>query len=111
VAVTGERLWAALSDTNEVVEVSPTDGSVLRRIPVGGKPVALMFDGVNLWSANEDGNSVTRIDIDTGKALNSTPVPGGPWALAWSPCGGNCRDIWVAGEAGDTVSRVRVEGP
>jgi streptogramin lyase len=111
VAVTVDRVWAALSDTNEVVEVNPADGSVLRRTTVGGKPVALLFDGVNLWSANEDGNSITRIDLATGKALSTTPVPGGPYALAWSPCGGNCRDIWVAGEAGDTVSRVRVEGP
>ena len=110
-AVTGQRLWAALSDTNEVVEVNPDDGSVLRRIPVGRKPVAIFYDGLNLWTANQDGGSITRIDIDTGKAISTTPVPGGPYALAWSPCGGNCRDIWVAGEAGDTVSRVRVEGP
>jgi hypothetical protein len=36
-------------------------------------------------------------------------VPGGPYALAWSECGAGCGDLWVAGEAGDTVSRVRVQ--
>jgi DNA-binding beta-propeller fold protein YncE len=93
-----------------VAEIDPASGKLLARVAVGGRPVSLLFDGATLWSADQAGNSVTRIDVSKANKLASIAVPGGPYALAWAPCGANCADLWVAGEANDTVSRVRVAG-
>ena len=73
-------------------------------------PVALLFNGASLWSANQDANSVTRLDVGAARVVTTVRVPGGPYALAWTACGAGCGDLWVAGEAGDAVSRVRVQG-
>jgi YVTN family beta-propeller protein len=91
--------------------VDPASGSVLARVPVGKKPVALLFDGATLWSADQDGNSVTRLDVATARQLTTIAVLGGPYALAWAPCGSGCGDLWIADEAIHSVSRVRITGP
>jgi DNA-binding beta-propeller fold protein YncE len=109
-AFDGAHLWAALSDKNAVAELDPASGSVLATVAVGGRPVSLLFDGATLWSADQAGNSVTRIDVSKAAKLTTIAVPGGPYALAWAACGAGCGDLWVAGEANNTVSRVRVTG-
>jgi DNA-binding beta-propeller fold protein YncE len=109
-AFDGSHLWAALSDKNEVAELDPASGKVLATVAVGNRPVSLLFDGATLWSADQAGNSVTRIDVSKANKLTTIAVPGGPYALAWAPCGAGCGDLWVAGEANDTVSRVRLAG-
>ena len=109
-AFDGAHIWAALADKNEVAEIDPASGKVLARVAVGGRPVSLLFDGATLWSANQVGESVTRIDVTKASKLTSIAVPGGPYALAWAPCGPGCADLWVAGEADNTVSRIRVAG-
>jgi YVTN family beta-propeller protein len=109
-AFDGRHIWAALADKNEVAEIDPASGNVLARVVVGNKPVSLLFDGATLWSADQADNSVSRIDVTKASKLATISVPGGPYALAWAPCGTGCGDLWVAGEANDTVSRVRVTG-
>ncbi|MCC6190593.1 MAG: protein kinase [Anaerolineales bacterium] len=109
-AYDGERLWVALRDQGAVVALDPSGGAELARVAVGAGPVALLFSGASLWSANQDANSVTRLDVAAARAVATVRVPGGPYALAWTNCGANCGDLWVAGEAGDTVSRVRAPG-
>ena len=109
-AYDGAHLWAALSDKNAVAELDPASGSVIATVAVGSRPVSLLFDGASLWSADQAGNSVNRIDVTKASKLATIAVPGGPYALAWAPCGAGCGDLWIAGEANDTVSRVRVNG-
>jgi len=93
-----------------VAELDPATGRVLATVAVGNRPISLLFDGATLWSADQAGNSVTRIDVTKASKLATITVPGGPYALAWAPCGTGCGDLWVAGEADDTVSRVRITG-
>ena len=109
VAYDGQRLWAALEDKNQVIAVDPADGSVEGRVTVGQRPLALLYDGRTLWTANQQGNSVSQVDVAAAAVLKTYPVPGGPYALAWASCGAGCGDLWVAGEADGTVSRLRIE--
>jgi serine/threonine-protein kinase len=104
----GEHLWMALSDRGEVVKLDRSNGVILDRVPVGARPAALLFDGTTLWVADIEGNAVIRIDVATASELMAVPVEGGPFALAWVPCGESCGDLWIASEAADTVSRVRL---
>jgi hypothetical protein len=71
--------------------------------------VALAFDGQSLWVGTQRGNQLVRIAVDTGKVAETLSVPGGPYAVTTAACGANCVDVWVVGEAGDSVSRVRVK--
>jgi hypothetical protein len=109
-AYDGQRLWVALRDQAALVALDPQDGAELARVAVGARPVALLFDGRSLWSANQEGGSLTRVDVAAARALATVRVPGGPYALAHTACSAGCVDLWVAGEAGDTVSRVRLAG-
>ncbi len=108
-ALDGQQLWVALRDQSAVVALDPATGAEAARVPVGAGPAALLFDGRTLWSAGQTANTVTRVDVETARALLTVRVPGGPYALAWTACGAGCGDLWVAAEAGDAVSRVRVE--
>jgi YVTN family beta-propeller protein len=107
-AYDGQHLWVALEDAGRVAQLRPEDGSVVRQVVTGRRPVDLLFDGRHLWVANEQSNSVSRIDVSTGQVIATFDVPGGPFALGWAPCGESCADLWVAGQSGDTVSRIRV---
>lgn len=104
----GSQLWAALSARNEVVAVDINSGTVVQRLEVGERPVALLYDGVSLWSANQGSDSVSEIDPQRAEERRRVDVPDGPWALEWVVCGSGCGDLWVASEAADSISRLRV---
>jgi sugar lactone lactonase YvrE len=107
-AFDGSRLWVAFEDANAVAAIDPASGQELLRVDVGERPLALAFDGSSVWSADQQSGTVTQIDSEGGRG-RQVEVPGGPYALAWVPCGAGCGDLWVVGEAGDTVSRIRIE--
>jgi hypothetical protein len=70
--------------------------------------VALLFEGETLWVADQIGDSVIGLDVATAEPRTTLSVVGGPFALAWLTCGEGCGDLWVASEAADTVSRIRL---
>ena len=108
-AFDGSYLWVALSDQNQLVKMDRATGEpVAPRIDVGERPRALLFDGSTLWSADQQGNRVTGVDPLTATVETSLRVRGGPYALVWVPCGVACGDLWIASEASDSVSRVRL---
>jgi serine/threonine-protein kinase len=107
-AFDGQHLWVALSDRGEALKVDRSTGMILDRVLVGTRPTALLFDGTTLWAADIEGNTVIRIDVATAAEQMAISVEGGPYALAWVPCGEGCGDLWIASEAADTVSRVRL---
>lgn len=108
-AYDGVHLWVALADANQVVALDPSTGSQQLSVNVDGRPVALLYDGTILWVAAQKGNDVVGIDPKTGDVQSTIGVTGGPYALTSVSCGQGCVDLWVVGEAGDTVSRVRVK--
>jgi len=107
-AFDGSYLWAALSDQGQLVKLDRTNGSVVNRVEVGAGPRALLFDGSMLWSADQQANRVTGVDPLTATVETSLRVQGGPYALVWVSCGAACGDLWIASEASDSVSRVRL---
>jgi streptogramin lyase len=107
-AFDGDSLWVALSDLDLVVELDRSTGAARARVQVGEGPRALLFDGTTLWSADQRADRVTGLDPTTGTVVHSLRVPGGPYALASMPCGPGCVDLWIAAEAVDRVSRVRL---
>jgi len=104
----GSALWVALSDSAEVVALDRSNGSIVKRVTIGGRPVALLFDGETLWVADQIGDSVIGLDVATAEPRTTLSVEGGPFAFAWLACGEGCGDLWVASEAADTVSRIRL---
>jgi streptogramin lyase len=107
-AFDGDYLWVALSDQNQLVKLDQATGEVVRRVEVGARPRALLFDGTTVWTADQQGNTVTGVDPLRGAVERTLRIPGGPYALASMPCGPDCVDLWIASEASDTVSRVRL---
>ena len=107
-AFDGSYLWVALSDQDQLVKLDRTNGLVVASVEVGARPRALLFDGSVLWSADQQGNRVTGVDPLTATVESSLRVRGGPYALVWVSCGAACGDLWIASEASDSVSRVRL---
>ena len=70
--------------------------------------MALLFEGETLWVADQSGDAVIGLDVATGSRRTTLSVDGRPFALAWLGCGEGCGDLWVASEAADTVSRIRL---
>lgn len=109
VAFDGRNLWVALAAQNEVAAIDPTSGAIVHRVAVGTRPVALLYDGISIWSSNQGDDTISEIDPAAGRELRQVSVPSGPWALGWVSCGSDCGDLWVASEAADSVSRLRVQ--
>jgi YVTN family beta-propeller protein len=105
----GRVVWVVIEDQDKLLRLDAATGEILGETAVGQRPIALLLAGGSLWSANEAGNSVSRIDPETGQVTASYAVSGGPFGLAWVSCGDGCGDLWVAGQADDTVTRIRIE--
>ncbi len=107
-AATPGYVWAAVADKNQVVAIESQYQTVHSTLNVGQSPVALMSDGLHVWSANQGDSTLSQIDPSSFSVTATIKLNAKPYALAASVCGGNCRDIWIASEASDSVLRVRV---
>jgi predicted Ser/Thr protein kinase len=105
----GTRLWVAMPEANAVAALDLQSGAALTSAHLAGRPVALAFDGQAMWAVTQQADELVRIAPDTATITQTVPLTGGPYALAWVDCGASCRDIWVVGESGDIVSRIRMK--
>ena len=101
----GSRLYVVCEGTNEVVEIDPAAGAVLRRVRVGQHPksIALSADGRRLYVANSWSDTVSEIDAALLKVVRELPTGWEPNA-AVADAGG--RFLYMANRMGDNVSVV-----
>ncbi|MGW1195788.1 beta-propeller fold lactonase family protein [Streptomyces sp. NPDC002536] len=109
----GTRAYTANHDagTLSVVDLSTSVATVLRSVPAGKNPCAVVagLAGDRVCVADWAGHQVTVFDKD---GLSPVPVPvgAGPCALAAAP-GGQARYVCVVNETDTTVSVVDVSVP
>jgi YVTN family beta-propeller protein len=84
---TATRLFVAEYGSGSVAELDASTGSVLRRLPVGGKPFGLALAGDTLLVADYGLHRVLGLDLATGRVRFSVPVARHPAALAATPDG------------------------
>jgi len=71
-------------------------------VPIGGKPVAMVFDGSHIWVANYySDESLAKIDPTDGRVLDVFPIGNRLNALAFDG-----QSIWVANRKDSTVMKV-----
>jgi hypothetical protein len=72
----GESVWVACSAEGKLVRVATQQGGVSSdSYQIGGKPVALEFDGIYIWAANENGG-FQRINRKGGQVVEEYVFPG-----------------------------------
>ncbi len=78
-----QRLFAVATDgSNQIEELNPTDGSVIRHFdapePVSGGPDGLAFDGASLFYINGFGtHTLWQLNPDTGAVIAGTVISAG----------------------------------
>jgi len=74
----GTNMWATdlLAGSERINKLDPTDGRVLRSVPVGLSPKFPAFDGTNIWVPNHDANSITVVKVSTGSVLATLTANG-----------------------------------
>jgi YVTN family beta-propeller protein len=97
----GGSVWVTDHTGNQVVQVDPAAGRVVRRLKVGAYPFGLAYGARSVWVGSRYGNAVTRLDPATGKRKARIGVGGGPYALAYG-----AGAVWVTNETSGTVSRI-----
>lgn len=81
VSADDSTVWAAVSDTGEVVRIDASTFEVTDRVTVGAGPKALtLVDGV-LWVTNNSEGTVAAVDVETLAVLATVPVGPGPTAV------------------------------
>src|SRR5450631_1200223 len=75
-AANGSRLYVVCEGTNEIVEVDPVAGSVLRRVRVGQHPksISLSADGRFLYVANSWSDTVSVVGVLPFKVMRELPA-------------------------------------
>ena len=103
VVVSGKGVYVANAGKDTVSLLDPVSGAVLKTIPVGDSPTAMVAssDGASLWVANAGSNTVMRINTTTNAVVATTQVGRTPRALAL-----NGSTLWVANAGSSTVSRI-----
>jgi streptogramin lyase len=74
VTVGGGSVWVSSPRRGEVLRVDPDARRVEARIPVGGRPGAIVFGGGRVWVADDDGAGVTAINA-AGRVLKRGIAP------------------------------------
>jgi len=106
----GTRLYAALDDRDEVVEIDAADRRVLRRARVAGGPTGLALDGpaTRLFVTCRNADRVAVLDLATFSERASAGVGLGPVGVAFVPGEGSGR-IVVANSLSDDLSVLSTE--
>jgi DNA-binding beta-propeller fold protein YncE len=80
-------LYAALSDSREIISLDARDCRQISRLRVSGEPWAVLLspDAESLFVADFDGNRILRINATTGNVQSSSPAIARPSCLAYSP--------------------------
>ena len=103
ISANGTRLYVVCEGTNEVIEVDPIAGSVLRRVHVGEHPksISLSPDGRFLYVANSWSDTVSVVGVEPLKVLRELPAGFEPNAAVADAEG---RFLYVANRIGNDVS-------
>jgi DNA-binding beta-propeller fold protein YncE len=102
VAIGRGFVWVSDPRDGEVLKVSPSDGTVLSRIDVGGHPGPIVFGGGRVWVADQDGAGITAIDAGANRVERRGIVPrSAPLRLAVGAGG-----LWVSSASTGTVRRI-----
>jgi len=100
------NLFATDVRTNEVFEIDPDEGKVLRKFPSGGEgSINVLYDptGDRLFVANQKSGTVTVLDAKTGDLIKSIATGEGALSLAFDP---SRKNLYVANRRAGTVSVV-----
>jgi serine/threonine-protein kinase len=94
-------VWVSSPRTHSVLRLEPS-GRLAARVPVGGRPGAIVVSGGRVWVADEAGNGVTAINPAGDRVFKAGIVPrAAPLRLA-AGAGG----IWVSSASTGTVRRI-----
>lgn len=105
IAFDGEYLWTQGSSLNQLSQISPMTGAVIRSIPINiQRPRGLTFDGTDLWLSDHLNHIIERVDTANGNTLQSFPTPAisntsYPGGLAWDGL-----DLWHNDMMGSNVN-------
>jgi len=82
-------LYAALSDSREILTLDATDCREILRLRISGEPWAVLPspDADSLFVADFDGNRILRINATTGKVQDTSPTIARPSCLTYAPKG------------------------
>ena len=94
-------VWVADSTDQDLLELSPLSGSVLRTLPLDVHPTSIALAAGLIWVAAYSAGTVEGIDPQTGQAVGTVSVGNGPAAICF---GGGY--LWVANNLDSTVSVV-----
>jgi DNA-binding beta-propeller fold protein YncE/predicted Ser/Thr protein kinase len=101
VAIGAGSVWVTNPETGTVLRIAPA-GNVTARIPVGGRPGAIVSGGGRIWAADEDGVGVTAIDAREARVVRRGLAPhAAPLRLAVGAGG-----LWVSSASTGTVRRI-----
>jgi DNA-binding beta-propeller fold protein YncE len=80
-------LYAALSDSSEILTLDAADCREISRLSISGEPWAVLPspDANSLFVADFDGNRVLRINARNGKVQNTSPKISRPSCLTYAP--------------------------
>jgi PKD repeat protein len=84
----GRHVWITVPGSNRVAVVSTAgQGELIRRIPVGAMPSALVYGDGYFWVANQLDSSISIIDSDSMKIVTTFEIEGAtrPTDLVWLP--------------------------
>lgn len=101
VAIGAGSVWVSNPRTGEVLRAD-SEGRVLARVALGGRPGAVVFAGGRLWVADEAGAGVSAIDAATNRPVERGVAPhAAPLRLA-----AGAGAVWVSNATAGTVRRI-----
>lgn len=101
-AFDGASMWVANLNSDNVMKLKASDGSMLGTFSVGSLPAGIAFDGANVWVANYGSGTVSKLQANDGTLVGTYAVGANPFELAFD--GAN---VWVANSGSGNITKLR----
>lgn len=104
------QLWATLSQQGFLLQIDPLSGETIGEpLPIGVQPLAVVAHEGVIWVADHSGRELIAVDPSARQIIGRVPLAGEPSAMAFTSCGENCSNLWVALEIADVVVQLHLD--
>ena len=116
IASDGNSVWLGVNWGSEIAQVNCSDGTLIRKIDIGGGVGALAYDGTNVWATNYGLGQLIKIDPLSGtivQTIATAPTPSyfvSNGRSVWLPTSSNSTLTEYSASTGQVLRSTYIEG-
>lgn len=100
-----QSVWSVWESGNMLVQMDPSDGTILSTTTIGDNPQDLVYDVTNdaIWTFNTVDFTTTKVDASDGSVIDTYSLGTSTTKGAYDP---TTESIWISNKDNDTITKM-----